>query len=168
MKKNILIIFTGSGKGKTTAAIGQALRYLGAGKRVLVVQFFKPGTSGEITMLKKLGVKVFADPESKLPVDLSNDALINRQLEILGQAEMAALKYQAFVLDEFNLLASSPLIDRQRLKNSLYLFLNYGDTIATGRNAPIWLIRMADTVSKVVEVKHHLQAGIDAIKGREY
>lgn len=168
MKKNVLIVFTGNGKGKTTAAAGQALRYLKAGKKILIVQFFKPGTSGEIIMLKKLGARVLADPESKLPVDLSNETIISRQLKILRQAESAASKYNAFILDEFNYLASSPLINRQHLKNSLFLFLNYGDTIATGRNAPLWLVRMADTVSRIVEVKHHFKAGIDATEGREY
>ena len=168
MKKNILMVFTGTGKGKTTAAFGQALRYLGAGKKVLVVQFFKPGNSSEIAILKKLKVKIISDHQARIPVDLKDEETIKRQLRLLKQALAESQNYNVFILDEFNYLASSPLTNRYELKKYLNSFLSYGDTLATGRNAPLWLVRMADMVSKIVEVKHHFRSGIEAEKGREF
>ncbi|MCX7832380.1 MAG: cob(I)yrinic acid a,c-diamide adenosyltransferase [Actinobacteria bacterium] len=168
MDENVLIVLTGEGKGKTSSAVGQAIRYLGAGKKVLFVQFFKPGDSSEIRILKKLGIDVYADSQASLPIDLSDEITIKRQLNLLEKAVRVSSQYQAFVLDEFNLLSSSNIVDMNLLKESLKHLKSQGDVISTGRDAALWLIRMADTVSRILCVKHHFNEGIGAKKGREF
>lgn len=164
----MLTVITGDGKGKTTSAAGQILRYIGSGKKACFVQFFKKGDSSEVRVLKGLGVRVLADKRSELPVDLNDSEVIRRQTDMLERLLELKNDYEVFVLDEFNLLASSKKSDPKYLKDVLKKLLESADVIATGRNAPRWLIRMADTVSKVVNVKHHYEKGIEAEKGREY
>lgn len=168
MEKRILMVLTGNGKGKTTSAVGQSVRYIGAKKKVLLVQFFKPGNSSEIKVLKNLGVKVIADKKSSLPVDLKDEETLKRQFALLKKAISIAENFDAIILDEFNLLASAKKTESHILKSYLEGLLKKCDVVATGRDAPLWLVRMADTVSRIVEVKHHLRKGIYAEKGREY
>lgn len=168
MDSNVLIVITGEGKGKTTSAIGQAIRYIGAGKRVLFVQFFKPGDSSEISILKKLGIIVYADSHASFPIDLKDEKTLKRQLNLLEKAVKVSSEYEAFILDEFNLLSSSNLVDVNFLKKSLSHLKAHGDVVLTGRDAALWLIRMADSVSRILCVKHHFFKGIEAKKGREY
>lgn len=162
------MVITGDGKGKTTSAAGQALRYIGAGKRVCLVQFFKKGDSSEVKVLKKLGAAVLADRLSELPVELSNREVIQRQTDLLRKVLELKNDFDVFILDEFNLFASSQASDRKFLKSVLKELLLNSDVIATGRNAPRWLTRMADTVSRIVCIKHHYEKGIEAEEGREY
>lgn len=162
------MVLTGEGKGKTTSAAGQALRYLGARKKILFIQFFKKGNSSETVILKKLGVSVLADKKAELPVNLDDPETILRQSQLLKTALEISGQFNVFILDEFNLFASSKLANKKVLKTFLNELLQQGDVIVTGRNAPRWLIIMADTVSRIINVKHHYEKGIGAKKGREY
>lgn len=164
----MLFVFTGDGKGKTTAAVGQVVRYLGAGKKVLLCQFFKRGDSSEIAVLRKLGVIIFADTSAELPVDLNNSSVIQRQLSLLNEAASRISSVDVAVLDEFNLLASSPLVTRENLESILDSMLSTADVIATGRNAPAWLAQKADLVTEMRNIKHYFDKGIPAERGREF
>jgi cob(I)alamin adenosyltransferase len=166
--KNIVAVLTGNGKGKTTSAVGQAVRYVGAGKKVLFVQFFKKGDSSEIAVLRKIGVEIIADSEAQIPVNLSDQAVIARQLRLFKKAAELSGRYHAVFLDEFNLLASSPIADAQELKSILDYIKKHADIYITGRDAPDWVVEYADTVSIIINIKHHYDAGISAEKGREY
>lgn len=164
----MLWVFTGDGKGKTTAAVGQAIRFVGAGKKVVFCQFFKRGNSSEIRVLKNLGIDVYTDEDSTLPVDLGDADTINRQLDILNLALGRASDADAIVLDEFNLLASSPLITAEQLLTLLEAVFQSVDVITTGRHAPSWLIDRADLVTEMKKIKHYFDRGVPARKGREY
>lgn len=166
--RKIVAVITGDGKGKTTSAVGQALRYVGADKKVLFVQFFKKGDSSEITVLKKLGVKVLADPLAEIPVKLNDLSVMTRQIQILKSAVKLSKSFDAVFLDEFNLLAASKVIEELELKSMLDSIKKHADIFITGRNAPQWIIEYADTVSVIKNIKHHYDSGILAERGREY
>ncbi len=167
--RNILFVITGDGKGKTTSAVGQAIRCTGAGGKVLFIQFFKPGSSSEIKILREIGVMIFADEKAVLPVDLNDQVIINRQLKLIEKMLNEDLTiYNLIVLDEFNLLANALSEKRNYFSEVLKQLLKNADIITTGRNAPEWLIEAADTVSIIVNKKHHYELGIPAKEGREF
>jgi cob(I)alamin adenosyltransferase len=174
--KGLVIVYTGDGKGKTTAALGMALRAAGHGKKILIVQFIKNFKNyGELKFVKKYDcgiqiksigkgyVKIRGD---KFPfeehVKAAKDALKFAKEKILSK------EYDIVVLDEINIALDKKLLTLkevieliQQKPASLHLVL-------TGRNAPKKLFQLADLVSEVKEVKHPYKKGILAQKGIEY
>lgn len=168
----LVIVITGEGKGKTTAAFGQAMRAVGHGLRVIVIQFLKRFDSGEVIaagQLNGLTVKQFGtgdygdldhpDPRefemARLGLHAAKDALNDSQ-------------YDMVILDEINLALHYKLIP---LDEVLLMIRNRRpgvDLILTGRYAPPELVELADTVSEITEVKHHQNAGQYARRGIEY
>lgn len=168
--KHVLMLFTGNGKGKTTAACGQAIRYSGAGCKVFFVQFLKPGTSSELGSLKKAGIRVFSGAFLPLPVDLTSHVL-KREIEkyflsIISEIEKE--KPDAVIFDELAYWASSEIANKDLIIENLKKALKTADVIITGRDAPPWLVEMANLVTEMKEVKHYFKKGIKATKGREY
>ncbi len=166
----MIIIFTGNGKGKTTAALGQAVRAIGQGKRVLMIQFIKgPFISGEHKFLKKFRitssrfqiiragkgfVKIASD---KLPFSIHKKAA--QRALVLAQKAIRSKKYDLIILDEINVAVSLGLINVTevlRLLKEVRVSLRDSapDLILTGRSAPKSFIKLADIVTEIKEIKY--------------
>ncbi len=175
MSKGLIHVYTGEGKGKTTAAVGLAVRAAGHGKRVLIHQFLKGGSldSGEIVVLKKAGVDVvtFNDQISPLfdpNVNLSDlDASVKRSIELTID-EMSSGSYDLVVLDEFNILLSSSLADMDDVMRIIDAKPDDLELVFTGRNAPDELISLADYATDIQVLKHPFDNGTKARKGIEF
>jgi len=173
MAKGLLVVFTGQGKGKTTAALGMALRAAGHGMRILILQFIKGAwTYGELSSLKRLG-EVVIQPLGRGFTWQKENLDEDRKLAVVGW-EKASLEiqrgaYDMIILDELNyvlsygLLAIEPVVDAiRRRPSSLHL-------VVTGRNAPDELMREADLVTEMHMIKHpYHDQGVTAQKGIEY
>lgn len=175
MRKGLVQVYTGEGKGKTTAAIGQAVRAAGRGYKVLVVQFLKKERgSGEIGPLEKLGVRVISKGGEYLSLSKLNEEekekirrSWSRLLDELKK-EIEAEKYDLLILDEANVALHYGLIDRKKMIDFIKEKPAFLELILTGRYAPSEIIREADLVSEMKKVKHPFDKGIKARKGIEY
>ena len=171
--KGLVIVITGNGKGKTTSAFGQALRAIGQGYKVFVLQFMKGRKYGEFiaaeTYLPNLTIKTsgldsFVMRDNPATIDIE---MAQKGLETAGKAIKSG-KYDMVILDEINVALDFKLI---KLKDVVTMIKNKPaglDLILTGRYAPKEIIKLADTVSDVQEVKHHYNAGIKDRAGIEY
>jgi len=160
MKKGLLIVNTGEGKGKTTAALGVMLRAWGRGLRVGMFQFLKSGTAdyGEYRAAERLGIEIvpLGDGCSWESKDMERSREVNLQAWESVQERIKSGAYDLIVLDEFTFLFHFGWLDAEEttqwiLRNkptSLHL-------IVTGRYAPQALIEAADLVTEMVAVKHH-------------
>ncbi len=175
MKNGLIIVNTGNGKGKTTAAMGQALRAVGQGLKVLMLQFIK-GTwdYGELESIKKLDPdfkikplgKGFIRSKSKLK---DNEAIenINQSWE-LAENEILSDKYDMVILDEINYVIDFGLLPVDKMLTLLEKKPKRLHIILTGRNAHEKVIERADLVTEMTEVKHQYSKGIKAQKGIEF
>lgn len=176
LKKGLIHIYTGDGKGKTTAAIGLGLRAYGRGLKVLVLPFLKGRKSGEWIAIKKLGPEFHVYPGTKIkkftwemtPEEYQKS--IEDQKKQLGfaRAELLLGSWDVVILDE---VISAVNIKMLPLEDVVDLVKNKPDNvelIMTGRNAPPELVALADYVSLISEVKHPYTKGIKARKGIEF
>lgn len=169
MNKKVLILFTGDGKGKTTAAVGQALRYAGAGKKVLFVQFLKDNTSSEVVMLKKVGITYMCAPVGVMPIDLSSPMVREFTIKLLKDSlkKVKEEKFDAVVYDELAYWLSKNDGEREYIEEVIKKCLKSCDVVITGRNAPEWLMDIADLVTEMKKIKHYFDEGVRAERGRE-
>ncbi len=164
------MVFTGEGKGKTTAALGQIVRALGWGKKVILVQFLKGMDYGEVKTLKRLGVKIIQSG----PSSLSHSLQEIKEQDLVGKAfnklreEVAREKYDLVVLDELNWALHYKLLPWREVRTFLEELKTQCDVVSTGRNAPRELVEMADCVTEMKKIKHHYDKGELAKKGREF
>lgn len=169
-KKPRILLFTGNGKGKTTAALGVILRSLSYGKRALLVRFAKARHSGELTILEKLpGMKILNSRVGMTPPegDPSYPDHEAAAEELFREAERLAPEYDLIVLDEVCGLASRGVLDEQRVAGFLATLSPDQTAVLTGRGADPALIAAADTVSEILCVKHAYARGISAQEGIE-
>lgn len=167
------MVLTGEGKGKTTSALGQALRAVGQGFTVYMIQFMKGRKYGEVLAaeqylphmtVEQFGLDSFVMRDNPAPVDIE---LARKGLE-RAQAIVASNAYDMVILDEINVALDFKLLP---LGDVLDLIRNKptGLTlILTGRYAPPEIVENADMVSEVKEIKHHYAAGIKDRAGIEY
>jgi cob(I)alamin adenosyltransferase len=172
-RKGLVQVYTGNGKGKTTAAFGQALRAVGQGYRVCVIQFMKGRKYGEFIAAEKClpnltihlsGLDSFVMRANPAPVDIE----LARQGLDLARRAIASGDYDMVILDELNVAADFGLIP---LDDIIDLIRNKPaplDLILTGRYAPSEIIAVADTVSEIKEVRHHYHAGVKERAGIEF
>ena len=173
----MLLVFTGNGKGKTTSALGNALRFLGAGKRALMVQFIKgPWESGEHKSVLplsphfkiiKTGLGFVGILGDALPIEEHQKAAQDG-LRIAGE-EIAGGEYQLLILDEVHNALSLKLLSLP----DVFDFLDYAKDktehiILTGRGAPKEIIERADLVTEMKDIKHPLYRGEKAVKGLDF
>lgn len=171
----LVLVYTGDGKGKTTAALGLALRQIGWGRRVLVIQFMKGkgNVYGErIAAEKYLPLLAIEQHGRDEFVDLKNPAQIDIDLARGGleRAEQAFLsgEYGMIILDEINVASRIGLVSVEDVLGLLAKRPPGLDVVLTGRYCPKEIAEAADTVSEVKELKHHFQKGVPAREGIEY
>jgi cob(I)alamin adenosyltransferase len=173
VEKGLLIVHTGTGKGKSTAAFGLALRRLGRGKRVGVVQFIKGAWhSAERDALEKFGDQVswhsMGEGFTWETQDLARDVAAATRAWEKAQELMADPSFALVILDELNIALRYdylPLDQVVAMLNARRLDLH---VIVTGRNAKQPLIDAADLVTEMTLVKHHFAAGVKAQEGIEF
>lgn len=172
-EQGLLIVHTGTGKGKSTAAFGLALRMLGRGKRVGVVQFIKGAWhTAERDALAKFGDQVswhtMGEGFTWETQDLSRDIAAAERAWDKAQALMADPSYGLVVLDELNIALRYDYLDLEQVLAALSARRPDLHVVVTGRNAKAPLIEAADLVTDMTLVKHHFAAGVKAQPGIEF
>lgn len=191
--KGYVQVYTGNGKGKTTAAIGLALRALGAGKKVLFLQFMKTATYSEHKILpnlspnltlKTLGKPFFVVKEGSMPeAELAKwrkQAVIfppgqppqeyvdlMREGLALAREAVSSGEYQVVILDELVVALHFGLVDWQEVKSLIEAKAPDVELVLTGRGATEELIALADLVTEMREIKHYYTQGVIARQGIE-
>ena len=185
-------IYTGNGKGKTTAAIGLAIRALGAGYRVFMMQFMKSLAYSEQGLLRELpnmtletsgkpffvaeegmmdekareqlGDDVVIFPKGKPPADYVSLLTVgfDRVMDVIAKQEA-----ELVILDEINIALSFGLLQRTQMEELLDILPAKTELVCTGRNAPKWLLERADLITEMREVRHYYERGVSARKGIE-
>lgn len=171
MKKAYLHIYTGDGKGKTTAAVGLCARALGAGLKIYFAQFMKGKESGEFAVLKKwddnFDFETFSDDcfiWNKASIEqckLAQRGLVKVE-KILKSAE-----YDLVIMDEANNCIEKGLFTVDQLLDTIKYKAEETELVITGRSADRKLIEAADLVTEMKKVKHYFDKGVRARKGIE-
>jgi len=176
-KEGLVIINTGTGKGKTTAALGMALRAAGHGQKVLILQFIKGAwKTGESKIMERLrpeiemiqlGKGFIKIEDGKLKITQKDRDDAARSLQF-ARGKIINGSYDMVILDEMNNLLAYGLIETEEIIRLIEERPKASSIVLTGRGAPEELIDIADTVSEVREIKHAYSRGIKAKKGIEY
>jgi cob(I)alamin adenosyltransferase len=173
MEKGLLIVHTGNGKGKTTAALGLAMRALGHKQKVCVIQFIKGGWQyGELLSAKRfedlLDFHVMGNGFTWTSREIRQDREIARQAWDFAKTQIASDKYQLVILDELTFLMTFGFIRQAEVIEELNRKREDLHVVVTGRDAPQALIDAADIVTDMIEMKHPFKNGIKAQKGIEF
>lgn len=164
-------VYTGDGKGKTTAALGLALRAAGAGLKVYIGQFIKSATYSEIKALERFSDHITLEQFGRGcfikgdPCDADIEAARNALSAL--QAALGGGRYDVVIADEANVAFGCRLISEQDLIDLIESRPDRTELILTGRNAPAAVIERADLVTEMREVKHYFQEGVMAREGIE-
>jgi cob(I)alamin adenosyltransferase len=174
-RRGLILINTGPGKGKTTAAMGTALRAVGNGMRVLMLQFLKGSWHyGELDAVEAFGgrwvMKQMGRGFVKIGGAETDPEDIRMVEEAWDEARTAILsgEWDMVVLDEINYAIGYKMLDPEKVAATLREKPEMVHVILTGRNAHPVLVELADTVTEMREVKHAYQKGILAQRGIEY
>ena len=172
-EKGLLIVHTGTGKGKSTAAFGLALRMLGRGKRVAVVQFIKGAWhSAERDALAKFGDQVswhsMGEGFTWETQDLARDMAAAERAWAKAQEPMADPSFALVILDELNIALRYDYLPLDKVVAVIKARRPELHVVVTGRNAKLALIEAADLVTDMTLVKHHFAAGVKAQEGIEF
>jgi cob(I)alamin adenosyltransferase len=173
IEKGLLIVHTGSGKGKSTAAFGLALRMLGRGKRIGVVQFIKGAWhSAERDALARFGDQVswhtMGEGFTWETQDLKRDIAAAERAWAKATELMADAAFSLLILDELNIALRYDYLDLSAVVAALSGRRSDLHVVVTGRNAKPELIAAADLVTEMTLVKHHFAAGVKAQAGIEF
>ncbi|MEE9488313.1 MAG: cob(I)yrinic acid a,c-diamide adenosyltransferase [Candidatus Brocadiales bacterium] len=164
-------VYTGDGKGKTTAAMGQAIRALGHGQRVLVVQFLKGRPTGEINILremKNVTVERFGSSQFVCGDPTPEDMTLAKEGFEKARAAVMSGDYDLVILDEINILVNYKMLEVDQVLGLIKERPEGVELILTGRNAHPQVVDAADLVSEVRAVKHYYKKGVGARPGVEY
>ncbi len=173
LEQGLVQVYTGNGKGKTSAAFGLALRAIGRGLKVYVIQFIKGGFDyGELYIVGKLpniklkafgkGKFVTEKPPEKEDVELAQEALTLAE-DVVGSGE-----YDIIILDEINVALNLKLINLEEVLALIEGKPKHVELVLTGRHAADQVIEAADLVTEMKEIKHPYKKGLQARKGIEY
>ena len=170
MDKGLVHLYYGDGKGKTTAAMGLALRALGQGLRVVIVQFLKTGTSGELEPLRRLGATVFSGKSGTKFVSRMSDDEKDETAVLHDQMLREAIqtKCDLLVLDELCAARQYGLVDKELARKAVLERPEAMEVVITGRQPEDWMLETADYVTEMRSQRHPYQKGIIARKGIEY
>lgn len=171
MQEGYIHIYTGDGKGKTTAAVGLALRARSRGLRVLFVQFMKREAGGEADLLEALSITVrrfnnvlspFFEPGA------DRESIMLEARKALGSVRQMLAGFDLAVLDEFNVLLSEGLLSKDEALRFLEARSPGTELVLTGRGAPGWLLELADYVTEMKAMKHPFSSSRKAREGIEF
>lgn len=173
LEKGLVQVYTGNGKGKTTASFGLALRAIGRGLKVYIIQFIKGGFDyGELYIADKLpgltlkaygrGKFISEKKPDKIDVDLAREALKEAQ-DVVKSGEVDVV-----ILDEINVALNLKLVEIEKVLKLIKEKPEQMEIVLTGRNAPVEIVQAADLVTEMIEIKHPYNAGFKARKGIEY
>lgn len=173
MKKGLLIVNTGNGKGKTTAALGLAMRALGHELKVCIIQFIKGSWKyGELLSAKRfedlLDFHVMGKGFTWKSQNLEVDKKIAQEAWGFAKQVLDSEEYQMVVLDELTYLIKFGFIPEAEVVDVLAKRRDDLHVVVTGRDAPQKLIDAADLVTEMIEMKHPFKKGIKAQKGIEF
>lgn len=189
----MLQVYTGDGKGKTTAAVGLAMRSLGAGHRVYFAQFMKGLAYSEQDILKKFAPQLILQTTGKPYFIAKEGMLTDEQIRAWGdmlrvyppghppadyvelaaqllndaKRQLDAEKFDLVILDEVNMALFYELLTREQLEAFLDAVPADTEIVCTGRRAPDWLCQRADLITEMKEIKHYFKQGVKARKGIE-
>lgn len=172
-KRGLVMVITGNGKGKTTSAFGQALRAIGQGYKVCMIQFMKGRKYGEILAAEQhlpgfvyyqFGLDSFVMRDNPAPVDVD----LAREGFAKAKEIVQSDQYDMVILDEINVVVDFKLIPEEDLIGLIKTKPANVDLVLTGRYATEKVKEKADLVSEVTEIKHHYNAGIKGRAGIEY
>lgn len=175
MEKGLIHVYYGYGKGKTTAALGLALRVAGYGKRAVIVQFLKNAVSGEVLQLAKNdNITVIRGQASDSFVNSMSMGEISKTAEIHNKNLSNAIslvkedRCDLLILDEAMDAYQLNMVDRNMLKSFIENKPEALELVITGHNPEGWMLDLADYVSEVVKKKHPYDCGVPARLGIEY
>jgi cob(I)alamin adenosyltransferase len=175
VRRGLIIVNTGPGKGKTTAAMGTALRALGNGMRVLMLQFLKGSWHyGELDAAEAFGDRFVIRQMGRGFVKVGGAETDPEDIRLVEEAWQEAEKaiasgeWDLVILDEINYAISYKMLDPAKVVEGLKRKPEMVHVILTGRNAHPTIIDLADTVTEMRELKHAYQKGIMAQRGIEY
>jgi cob(I)alamin adenosyltransferase len=173
--RGLIIVNTGPGKGKTTAAMGTALRAVGNGMKVLMLQFLKGSWHyGELDAVKAFGDNFVMKQMGRGFVKVGGADTDPEDIRLVGQAWAEAREaifsgqWDLVVLDEINYAISYGMLDPAQVVEALKKKPEQVHVILTGRNAHPTIIELADTVTEMKQVKHAYEKGVMAQRGIEY
>ena len=177
-KTGCIHVYTGNGKGKTTAALGLAMRAIGWGMRVCVFQFLKKGVNGEARTSDLLGGRlkivtfdqthpIFCNGQDKKAAAQKIKTVITKDLLTVKETLLMG-DYDVVVLDEINNAVHDNLVAKKDILPLLDPRFRRSEIILTGRGAPRWLIAAADYTTEMRLVKHPYRKGIGARRGIEF
>lgn len=172
-RRGLIIVNTGDGKGKTTAALGLAFRALGSGFKVFMVQYIKgKWKTGEKKMADRLYPEIEIRPmgdgftwDTKNP---EQDIATTLKIWEVSKEAISSGKYDVVILDEINVVMKLGYLDPQVVVDFLKTRDPRLHVVLTGRGAPSEIIELADVVSEVVAVKHPYKSGVKAQQGIEF
>jgi cob(I)alamin adenosyltransferase len=174
-RRGLILINTGPGKGKTTAAMGTALRAVGNGMRVLMLQFLKGSWHyGELDAVKAFGPNFVLKQMGRGFVKVGGAETDPEDIRLVqaawaeASAAIASGDWDMVILDEINYAIAYGMLDPEVVADALRKRPEMVHVILTGRNAHPALVELADTVTEMREVKHAYQKGILAQRGIEY
>ena len=172
----LVIVYTGGGKGKTTAALGMALRAVGYGHKVCMIQFIKGSWHyGEMDSSKKLAPEFELVAIGKGFVGILDDKSPKEDHEKYAEEaikmckdKILSEKYDLIILDEINYAVNLGLINIKSVMDLIKLKPKKLDLVLTGNHAKEEVLKLADLVTEMKEIKHPFQSGIKAKKGIDF
>jgi cob(I)alamin adenosyltransferase len=175
VRRGLIIVNTGPGKGKTTAAMGTALRAVGQGMRVLMLQFIKGSWHyGELDAVKAFGDKFIMKQMGRGFVKVGGTETDPEDVRLVEEAWMEAERailsgeWDLVILDEINYAISYGMLDAAKVVDALQRKPEMVHVILTGRNAHPSIVEVADTVTEMRQIKHAYEKGVMAQRGIEY
>lgn len=169
--KGYIQVYTGNGKGKTTAALGLAIRAAGAGLKVFIAQFIKMGEYGEIKALKRfkdlITVEQFGTGRFIKDKPSASDIEIARKGIEKIKAAFTSGQYNVVIMEEANVAAKLGLLSVENILKIMDEKPKDVELVITGRGADSRIIEKADLVTEMKEVKHYFQKGVKARTGIE-
>lgn len=171
MEKGYVQVYTGAGKGKTTAAIGLSVRAAGAGLKVFIAQFIKAGDYSEIKALKKFSdhitLRQFGQGRFIMGKPADEDiAAAHKGLDAVKSA-ISSEEYDIVILEEGNVAVACGLLSVRDLLDIIAIKPERVELVITGRGADPSVIEKADLVTEMKEIKHYYQKGVQARVGIE-
>jgi len=173
LEKGLVQVYTGDGKGKTSAAFGLALRAVGRGLKVYIIQFIKGGFDyGELYIVEKIpNLKLATFGRGKFVTEIppsEEDSKLAREAFELAKRVVKGGEYDVVVLDEVNVALNLKMINIEEVIDLIKNKPKHVELILTGRYAPVQIIDAADLVTEMREVKHPYTQGVPPRKGIEF